>query len=218
MSKGNSTLSGVLKGVPTAQILYRIVPRQSKLGYFGIRYYPQNIVPAVPVKAYEHFETHTGVSPLNDRILFTCQTSITKTSKSAVIRSRLRRRLQAAFLLKLKQQGPSALPAQPMNIVLTPTMAVLHAPFEELQEDLWQTYVQARDDFQKLSLKKKLSVTPKPTARPLPGQKRRPELKGDGVSQKVIATTIRNLPQSEYLNQFGGSAALLERMQRVITT
>lgn len=216
---------GRARGAPSSQILYRAPAVPSKLGYFNYRYYPQ--APA-DGQAQARKNLSSGVVrtdqqvsvKLEDKLIVSCTPSIGSTSKSAVVRTRICRRLKSALLLELQNHGLACLPPAPMHIVLLPTTRIFNAPFSELREDAFGTFMKAQAKFETFSADKRLKVTPRsiPEARDRKERrlKARPELKGDGHSQKIIQATLKGLPHSAYLNQFGGAHALLERMEAIL--
>lgn len=201
-----------MKGAPPTDIMYRLPPQETP--YFFMRYYPQ-VKPDTAVSldlSRRHFETHSGVYHLADRLVFSFILSIAQTSKSAVVRRRILHRIATAFRITLIRAGPGVIPPRPMNILLTPRMAALTAPFKDLERVAIEAFWRARKTFEAFSEKKQASMTPRRKSEG--AGKHRPNMKGDRLNLNGrIASTIRELPKSPYLDSHGGSKLMLQKLR-----
>lgn len=210
---------GKLSSAPSSEINVRQAPKESVYKYFKYRYYPQPVTQTTrgygPVILKDGNTVH-----LNKHIIFSFVVPIAKTSKSAVLRRRLKHRLLQAFRLCLMQEGPDNLPREPMHMLISPSMTVLLAPFRRLMEDAAETYRLANKQARQSSVPAKArKVT---AGKELgsetgmrPPRSRRPDLRGDRydlVAQQQ--KTISRIPKTRYLAGHGGAKDLLERMMQ----
>lgn len=207
---------GKLSGAYGTELKFRQAPRESVHKYFTYRYYPQSTGNHKygPVVSEDEDVVH-----LNKQIIFTFIVPIAKTTKSAVLRRRLRHRLLDAFRVSLKEAGPDVLPREPMHMIMTPNMTVLLAPFQNLKADASETYALANRQSGKNPASQASEATDsKATAlatemRPL--RSKRPELRGDKYDLRAQQQrTINKIPKTRYLASHGGARALLEKMQQ----
>lgn len=208
---------GNLKRAPSSEILYKLPSRRSALGHLSMRYYPQSretdVFEERRLRDLRHFEDHIGEVQLSTRLTISFITSIVKTSKSAVIRNRIRRRVTAAFGETLVKAGPDILPDRPMHVVMSPNLSCLSAPFEELKSDSFDLY---------LSYKKSHEANQKAQRKPYKAKKigtkreeisRAPDTRCERkIADSQLKSVLVGLPRSAYIRDHGGSYSLLKRM------
>lgn len=190
---------------------------QGKHKHFRMAYYPQaraKLGAPVPsdlgsVRSRRGTETH-----VNRRLLVSCQVPISKTSKSSVVRNRIKRRVLSAFSSGLLKLGPEMVPDEPMHVLLNVSLSCLLAPFIELQADAMDLYQACRDRHTAKLRQKKGNQSGQPSRQQ--GQARR--AKDNKATQNGGDTNSRQnqfvpkLQPSAYLDSHGGAHALITKV------
>lgn len=188
-----------------------------------MRYYPQQ--QSNSSTASYHANKATSKAPsgevhLNRRLILSFIISINKTSKLAVIRSRIRRRVSNALGSSLVSAGPSILPAQPMHMLFNLNLSCLTAPFSQLQSDTLGLYLAMKKSYDsnpgRGSQNRDLQGKQKQKQVPKNGHDLSAQLEIARIDQAKLdnrlSRIINQLPGSTYLKPHGGAHDLLTRM------